>query len=219
MNYNHSRPTSRVSRLSTLLLRKPLDIIATSPMTRYALSYCPPFDSRIPIVHRKNVRRQRSTEIQTPLVIREDAFTHSPSSETALVPLSRDDDEQKIHIFRNNARMSRRDSDCSRFCCTLSSLSPTFCIMNSQCHLTEYPRRSRTEDLAPGNATLNSTSITVAGTASFKGSSPPSAFVYDSAHNIPPADRGVRAWTFCAAAFMIEFLFWGPQVRQYIRWN
>ncbi|THH18164.1 hypothetical protein EW146_g2774 [Bondarzewia mesenterica] len=32
-----------------------------------------------------------------------------------------------------------------------------------------------------------------------------------SEHDLPPVDRGVNAWTFCAAAFAIEFLFWGPQ--------
>ncbi|ESK81831.1 mfs monocarboxylate [Moniliophthora roreri MCA 2997] len=29
--------------------------------------------------------------------------------------------------------------------------------------------------------------------------------------HLPPVDRGVNAWSFCAAAFAIEFLFWGPQ--------
>lgn len=35
---------------------------------------------------------------------------------------------------------------------------------------------------------------------------------FNEEEGLPPTDRGVGAWTFCAAAFTIEFLFWGPQV-------
>ncbi|KAK7049881.1 hypothetical protein VNI00_005311 [Paramarasmius palmivorus] len=33
----------------------------------------------------------------------------------------------------------------------------------------------------------------------------------ESSQHLPPIDKGMRAWSFCAAAFAIEFLFWGPQ--------
>ena len=30
-----------------------------------------------------------------------------------------------------------------------------------------------------------------------------------NAQELPPADRGIRAWTFCAAGFVLEMMTWG----------